>query len=224
MDEGRSRPRTVAIALLVAAVAVLCAPMLFDQSLWLKDIVRFTYPQKFYLRERLLAGELPLWWANEGLGRPFFSLVQPGVLYPGNFMLLLLPMPLAYDDFSAAHLLVAALGMRAWLLRSECDETEAMLGALVFAFSGYMVSLFGNNGVYLFGAAWTPRCSLPLPMFQRIGALRSDRFCTWASSSRSASRRVIRKPCSSPVSRSQLKRSVDRAGGSPRSDPSAPPR
>ncbi|MEO6951971.1 MAG: YfhO family protein [Polyangia bacterium] len=153
-----SRPlqRWLVPVLLLAAVAVLCSPALLDRSLWLKDILRFTYPQKHYLRERLLSGELPMWWPEDGMGRPFFALVQPGVLYPLNVLLLLLPMPHAYDAFSAVHLGIAALGTYAWLRRSDCGESSAALGAMVFALSGYLVSLFGNNGVYVFGAAWIP--------------------------------------------------------------------
>ena len=153
---SRPLPRWLVPTLLLAAVAILCAPIALDQSLWLKDILRFTYPQKYYLRERLLAGELPMWWPADGMGRPFFALVQPGVLYPLNALLLVLPMPLAYDVFSAVHLGIAALGTYAWLRRSECGETSAAFGAATFALSGYLVSLLGNNGVYVFGAAWIP--------------------------------------------------------------------
>ena len=150
------KPRTWLPAVaLVAAALLLYLPIVFGASFWVKDVLRYTYLQKWYLRERLLHGELPLWWAQIGLGRPFLGLVQPGVFYPGN-VLLLLPLPLGYDLFTAAHAAVAALGMRAWLRRAGEDELAACVGGIFFSASGYFVSLLSNNGVYAFGLAWVP--------------------------------------------------------------------
>ncbi|HEY7954378.1 MAG TPA: hypothetical protein VII38_03760 [Polyangia bacterium] len=137
------------------AIALLLVPIALGQSFWLRDVLRFTYPQKEFLRARLLAGHLPLWNPHLGLGRPFLGMVQPAVLYPGN-LLLLLPVPLGLDLFMAAHLFVAGFGMRAWLLRLGSDEIEAATGGVLFALSGYVVSMLAGSGAYLFGIVWVP--------------------------------------------------------------------
>ncbi len=162
-------------ALFLTAVMLLYLPIAFGASFWVKDVLRFTYLQKWYLRDRLLHGELPLWWAQIGLGRPFLGLIQPGVLYPGN-LVLLLPMPLGYDLFTALHGVVAMLGMRAWLRRVGEDEFTASFGGLLFATSGYFISLLTSNGVYGFGMAWIPAIlaaavPTPAPRARRIAML-----------------------------------------------------
>lgn len=148
--------RALPTLLVLGACLALVFPIALGRSFFLRDVLEFTYPMKAYLRERLLAGELPLWNPRMGLGRPFFGLVQPGVLYPGN-LLLLLPLPLGFDLFTAAHLVVCALGMRAWLRRLlPGDEVAPALGGVVLALSGWYVSLLVGNGVYAFGNAWVP--------------------------------------------------------------------
>ena len=142
-------------AALTALVACFFLPLALDRSLWLRDIARFTYPMKFYLRERLLRGELPLWNPRLGLGRPFLGMVQPGVLYPLN-VILLLPVPRGADLFFAFHSLVAALGMRRWLRALGSAEIEGALGGALFALSGYFVSVQVGNGCHIVGAAWIP--------------------------------------------------------------------
>jgi hypothetical protein len=163
------------VAVFLAAAMLLYLPIAFGASFWVKDVLRFTYLQKWYLRDRLLHGELPLWWAQIGLGRPFLGLVQPGVLYPGNIALLL-PMPLGYDVFTALHGIIAMLGMRWWLRRVGEDELTASFGGLLFATSGYFVSLLTSNGVYAFGLAWIPAIlaaavPTPAPRARRIAVL-----------------------------------------------------
>ena len=108
-------------ALLALTWAALLAPALTGHTLWYRDLLIYTYPQKSYVLERLLRAELPWWCERWGMGRPFFALTQPGALDPLNAALLL-PHPLNLDVYNLAHLLVLMLGARAWLRREGCDE------------------------------------------------------------------------------------------------------
>ena len=144
-------------ALLLAAWAALSAPMLFGQTLWFRDLLIYTYPQKSYVLERFLRGELPWWCERWGTGRPFFAMVQPGVFDPLN-ALLLLPHPLNLDAFNLAHLLVMMLGARAWLRALGGEELDASAGALMLGLSGYVVSMHASNGSYAWGVAFVPWC------------------------------------------------------------------
>jgi hypothetical protein len=151
-----SPPERARPALLLALpLLVVAAPILLGRSLFLRDLQAFTYPLKESVRDRLLAGELPLWNPSLGLGRPILGLVQPGVFDPLN-VLLLLPWPLGMDLFAIAYLVVGALGMRAWLVAEEVDPVDAALGGLTLALSGYVVSMLATNGAYAWGVMWIP--------------------------------------------------------------------
>jgi len=153
----------------VAIVLLLLAPLAFGRSFWLRDTLTFTYPLKAYLRARLAAGELALWNPLLGLGRPFAGVVQPGVFYPLDVVLLIAPYPRSVDLFFALHALIAALGMRAWLRARGTDEIAATFGGALFALSGYFVSQLVGSGTYAVGAAWIPwALSAPLSAV-RIG-------------------------------------------------------
>src|SRR5437773_2658157 len=141
---ARNRRDRLPFWLLVGSVLALLLPIAFGRTLYLRDILRFTYPLKLYLRARLVHGELALWNPYCGLGRPFFGVVQPGVLYPLN-ALLLLPVPHGLDIFFGVHLLILALGMRAWLTALALDELSACAGGVMLALSGYALSVFAGS-------------------------------------------------------------------------------
>ena len=149
------RDRARGPVLLALVVALLLFPLVLGQSFWLRDMLVFAYPLKAYLRQRLLHGELALWNPRLGLGRPFLGVVQPGVLYPLN-VVLLLPYPRGVDAFFALHAFVAAFGARAWCRARGDGETAATFGGALFALSGYYVSQLVGNGSFAVGAAWIP--------------------------------------------------------------------
>lgn len=147
--------RLLPLLTLALVVGVIVAPIFFDQSLWLRDNLRYNHPEKLLLRERLLQGELPLWNSLAGLGRPLLALVQPAILYPGT-LLVLLPRPFGVDLYFCVHLLIAALGMRAWLRATGLPEVESTIGGALFGASGYLVAMVAGNGAYATGVAWIP--------------------------------------------------------------------
>jgi len=146
--------RAIGPAVLVALLVALFLPLALGRSLWLRDLLTFTYPLKAYLRERLAAGELALWNPRLGLGRPFAGIVQPGVFYPLDVVLLIAPYPRGIDLFFALHAFIAAFGVRAWLRARGADEIAATFAGALYALSGYFVSVLVGNGTYAVGAAW----------------------------------------------------------------------
>jgi hypothetical protein len=139
---------------LVALLLALLLPIALGRSLWLRDLLTFTYPLKAYLRERLADGELALWNPRLGLGRPFAGVVQPGVFYPLDVVLLVAPYPRGVDLFFALHAFIAAFGVRAWLRARGADEIAATFAGALYALSGYFVSQLAGSGTYAVGAAW----------------------------------------------------------------------
>lgn len=145
------------MALLVVPWLAVALPMFLGATLWFRDLLIYTYPQKSYVIERLSRSELPVWCERWGTGRPFFGLIQPGALDPLN-ALLLLPHPLNLDLYNLSHLLVMMSGARAWLLRERLASADASAGAVLLGMSGYVASMLACNGTYAWGVAFVPWC------------------------------------------------------------------
>ena len=159
-----SAPRARTTATNALAIAVLLGITLaFYHGLWLPGLVlikRDAYgvflPLKQHLIERLSAGELPQWFPYDALGRPFIGVTATGVFHPFTALYFFLSIPDAYRASTLLSCLLAALG--AFLLGRilRFSHTGALLTGIVFALSGYIVSLT-DNIVYLYSI-----CVLPL--------------------------------------------------------------
>jgi len=118
---------------LAPALARRQAPTLRDQG-------DFFYPLKLYTVERLRSGSLPLWNQLSGAGEPWLANGQGGVFYPPT-LLFLLPSPaLAGALFLLLHFAIAAWGARRFLKEENVSDAGALLGAAVFAASGFAAS------------------------------------------------------------------------------------
>lgn len=107
------------------------------------------------LRERLLEGEVPLVNLRNGLGATFLESLQPGVFYPGNLALLLLPGGSArmFDAFVLLHALLLASGLYV-LARLYARPPIALAMALVVVLCG--VTYQHVNMVHFRSFAWSP--------------------------------------------------------------------
>ena len=107
------------------------------------------------IRRSLQRGELLLFNRWNGLGAPLLESLQPGVLYPGNLLLLLLPAdsPWLFDLFSLVHVWVLELGLY-WLLRCHVRPGWAAALAIMTALSG--LSVQNLNMVHFRGFVWLP--------------------------------------------------------------------
>lgn len=178
-----TRSRTVlralgVLAILAAAIAIVFHPIVFGgftfaQSWPSIDTTRSyggseTYalldpaagasqdePWLHELRERLLEGEVPLVNLRNGLGATFLESMQPGVLYPGNLALLLLPGGSArmFDAFVLLHALLLAGGLYV-LARLYARPPIALAMALVVVLCG--VTYQHVNMVHFRSFAWSP--------------------------------------------------------------------
>ncbi len=171
------------------ALAVLCGITLaFYHNLWLPDLVLikrdafgFFLPLKHYLVDRLAAGELPQWFPYEALGRPFIGVASIGIFHPFTALYFLFSVPDAYRVSTLLSCLLAAVGAFTLgrTLRFSC--IGALFAGVIFAFSGYVVSIT-DNMLYLY-----PACMLPFFCAALEKALVSDPAWTvapalvWAS-------------------------------------------
>lgn len=145
-------------ALLVLALlaALLFRGVLFGGEVFFsRDIAPFFRPMKTFLARSVRHGVLPLWnpWILNG--EPFFATLQPGVLYPGNVLLYLLPIRFSFDLTLVLHFVLAGGGTFLLLRRWDRSRLGALFGSVAFMLGGYLVSVGGypNN---LQTVAWLP--------------------------------------------------------------------
>ncbi len=145
--------------ILAVVLMTVYAPLLAGRVIYHRDVARFVYPSRWFVRDCILRGQWP-WW-NPDIGLGFSTLADPqyGLFYPPNLLHLVGPLPVAVMLVMLLHLLGGALGM-ALLGRSFGLRREATLVAgLSWALSGYVASLW-TNGCRLPSAAWIPWLAL----------------------------------------------------------------
>ncbi|WNG13498.1 YfhO family protein [Cystobacter fuscus] len=150
--EPRWRPLVLALGLtaLFFHRAVFSAEVFF-----LRDIQRVYLPLRAYWRERVLGGGFPQWYPLDGLGQPYVGMVISGTFHPAQLVSLVLPGAQGYKWCVLLCFPVAFLGMNALARRLGWGARPALLAALLYTFSGYLVGIT-NNPPYLMAAATVP--------------------------------------------------------------------
>lgn len=120
-----------------------------------RDLAVFFIPPRILWTNILKGGEFPLWDPYSLSGHPLFATLQPGVLYPLNVLLLILPFDLAFNWTVIIHFPLA--GIFTFILLRELGTSVAgsILAAVTFMLSGYLFSAH-NVISTLFTVAWAP--------------------------------------------------------------------
>jgi hypothetical protein len=141
---------------LVATVVWFCDDMLFAGRVpFFRDLGTYSYPIKFGLSQGVQSGELALWNRHMAAGFPLLAAFQPGVFYPPSIVFYLLPFFDAVRLTFFVHFVIAAVGAYYLCRRWEHPIFLSILGALLFAFGGTMVSL-SNLLNHFQSAVWLP--------------------------------------------------------------------
>jgi hypothetical protein len=157
----RNTPKVVSIDLLalvalVGAVAWFCEGVLFERKIpFFRDLLTYSYPINFSISKSFLAGELPLWDRHMAAGFPLLAAFQPGVFYPPTLLFYLLPFFDAIRWTFLVHFLIAAFGAYFLCRRWKCPIHLSLIGAVLFAFGGTIVSL-SNLLNHFQSAVWLP--------------------------------------------------------------------
>lgn len=120
-----------------------------------KDLSRYFYPLRQLMVEQVKAGYLPLWNPYIFCGFPLLASLQIGFFYPPTAILYLLPFALAFNYYTIGHYFLAACFMYALLRHYALRRLAAFFGGLVFAFSGYLLSV-SNMNTSLSSVIWLP--------------------------------------------------------------------
>lgn len=122
------------------------------------DLLLSHLPNAKYLRDSLARyGQLPLWNAQILSGQPFAADPLSGLWYLPNVLLLILPLPFAFNLLFVLHLAWAGYGMFCYLRAEHLDVRASFFGGLALAGTPKILAHLGAGHVSLiFAIAWTP--------------------------------------------------------------------
>ncbi|MBN2288536.1 MAG: YfhO family protein, partial [Candidatus Glassbacteria bacterium] len=152
------------------------------KSYWLwEDFLYQNYPYRVFAATSLARGSFPFWNPYVFGGIPFFADIQTAVLYPFNLLLTVFAdseslSPYLVELTVVLHYFLAAMFTYRFLKLHRLETEAALLGAVTFAFSGFMAThAIHTNFISVF--VWLP---LILELFERMlstGKLRYTLLC-----------------------------------------------
>jgi hypothetical protein len=148
--------RLVIVALIAGLPAVMFAGVWrLGGAAALGDDLIYYLPVRQYIGERIRAGELPLWNPLASMGTSIAADPQSGLWYPFTALFVVLPPLAAYSLSVYLHFVLAGWGMYRFLRSGGRVWQAALLGAIAFEFSGYLVAHRGHLTI-LQAVAWLP--------------------------------------------------------------------
>ena len=174
-SDNERRADILAFAVIAVVIVVLQAARLRTFSMGLipqGDLLLQFYPLKWFMKQQLFAGHIPLWNPYQFSGHPFLANPQVAMFYPFTALFLLLPLPLAFGVNEVIHLTLAGVGAYLYIRRHTQRRVSALIGAFAFALSGFFSAhLYSGGFPVILTGAWAP---LALLTFER--ALTTRRF------------------------------------------------
>jgi hypothetical protein len=146
----------------------------FNPHATYSDLIISHLPNAEYIRASLAQFRQVPWW-NTALfaGQPLAADPLAGLWYPPNLLLLVLPLPFAFNLLLALHLAWAGGGLYAFLRAEGLDRGPAFLGGLAFAGTPKLLAHLSAGHVSLVCAvAWTPWLLLAIKRAAVEGGLR----------------------------------------------------
>ena len=147
---GRMTAAVFGAALLLLFYRLLLGEVFF----WGLPALQFV-PWRDYAFELLRAGQLPLWNPYNGAGAPLLANYQSALLYPPNWLGLVLPLAWSMSLTAVAHLALAGWGMWKLTGRLGAPALGRGLAALAFGLTGYFVARLGTYPM-IHAAVWLP--------------------------------------------------------------------
>lgn len=152
---GRSRSFVLLTVVALLAWLALSLPLALGQeTLYFRDVFSTHLPLKAFGAEALQQGEIPALNPTWALGQPFRGNPNAVAFYPGNLLYLVLPFWPAFNLHYVLHWLLAGVGM--FLLARSLDRSReaALLAALAYAGSGWMLAVLTFYNLLVVVAWW----------------------------------------------------------------------
>ena len=102
------------------------------------DIIQQYNPWRFYLRQSVIDGGLPLWNPNNFLGQPFVANIQVGVFSPTYILTLILPTHVGFNYTIIVSYIVLGTGVYYLLSEYEIQRFGRLIGSISLIFGSSM--------------------------------------------------------------------------------------
>jgi hypothetical protein len=113
----------------------------------------------------MTAGHVPLWNPYLYGGTPFMANFQSALLYPPNWMYLMVRLPLALDADMIGHVLLAGCTMYCWASYQGLGALSSMVAGVVYMLGGpHLLHVEGGHLSNLAVMAWAPLVFLAVDM------------------------------------------------------------
>jgi hypothetical protein len=143
----------VAVLLVWAVVSIPVA--MGTRTFFMRDVLVTHLPYKAFGAENLTEGRIPALNPTWALGQPFAGNPNALPFYPGNLLYLVLPFWSAFNLHYALHWLLAFLTMYSLAREMRLSPAAAIMAALTYAASGWLLSAMTFYNL-LTVAAWWP--------------------------------------------------------------------
>jgi hypothetical protein len=154
-------PFFLPLGLLALTISMFAGPLLWpgDQILSSQgtDLAsQFVYWRQFGF-DHLRAGHLALWDPHVFSGLPFLGDFQSALLYPPNWIYLVLPLAKAINLEIALHVFLFGLFMSIWARRYELHPLAVLFASVVSMFGGsFFLHIYAGHLPTVDAMAWTP--------------------------------------------------------------------
>lgn len=134
---------------------------------------QFVYWYEFGFGQ-LAQGNLALWNPHIFSGMPFFGGFQSALLYPPNWLYLVLPIAKAINVSIALHILLAGVFLYLWTYHRGLHPAACLLSSILYMFSGpFFLHIYAGHLPHLAAMAWAPL------LFCAIDGLIKERSTLW---------------------------------------------
>lgn len=131
-------------------------PMLSSTDIFVeRDLAAFFIPPRYLWVTLVKSFQFPLWNPFNYCGIPLLATLQPGVFYPFHLLYFLLPFNIAWNWIIILHFFLAGVATYSLLRYLRSSYEGAVLGAITFMLSGYLISVH-NLLTHLLAVAWFP--------------------------------------------------------------------
>ncbi|WP_428939386.1 hypothetical protein [Fontivita pretiosa] len=137
------------------------------------DLALQFIPWRHFGFTQLRAGNLALWNPHIFGGAPYFAGFQSALLYPPNWLHLLVPLSVAINWIVAMHVFLAGYFTYLWCRGRGVRIGGSILGGAMFMFSGpYFLHAYAGHLPHLAVMVWTPLMLLTLDKLAERGQWR----------------------------------------------------
>jgi hypothetical protein len=154
-------PRAVPALIFALLTVFMFLDVLFDREAVLGsitgDMALQFIPWRTFGFAQMRQGNLALWNPHIFGGAPFFAGFQSALLYPPNWLHLVMPVGLAINWIIALHVFLAGMFMYAWVRHRGLSRGAGVLAGVMYMFCGpYFPHIFAGHLPHLALMPWVP--------------------------------------------------------------------